>query len=733
MKCADWRKIYMIETFFERKATELGVKLNDIQKQAVIHTDGPLLLLATPGSGKTTTTIMRIGYLIEEKQVHPRKIKAVTFSKAAAVDMRERFVTFFPELPLVDFSTIHSLAFEVVRHYFREQNIHYQFVEGNVGELHKHVILRNIYGEINNTAITADHLEELVSYISFLKNKLIPREKWYTVKCDVRKALEIVEQYEHFKAHGTDQLLIDYDDMLTIANTIFETEPAILTAYQVRYEYVLTDESQDTSLVQHAIMEKLVAEHQNICVVADDDQSIYTWRAAEPAYLLDFKKTYPNATILTMEQNYRSTEAVVTVANQFIKQNKQRYDKEMFTENTQGEQIHFGMLPDYHYQANYLVERVKNADKFADVAILYRNNLSSIVLADAFDRAEIPFYMKDGHNRFFEHWVVEDILNFMRLAYDDTRVTTLEKIFSKFNGYISKVQLKWLKAGKAGASVFDRLSTYNGLKDYQIKTILQCKKHFETIKTSTPPQIIELIRKELGYDETLRRMCERLGFNLTHLHEILHILEEIAVGTTTMEDFAKRLNYLKDLLKQASFNKVGNAVTLSTMHSAKGLEFKEVYLIDLIEGNLPAQADIDELDEGNMTAMEEAVRLFYVGMTRAVSRLELVTYPRKLNAPVEVSRFYKWVRNYIHPEEAERALPKSTARAVKGRQTTTFNPNAIVNKTDLQVGLIVKHRVFGRGEIVRFMGDILYITFVKDTKEISASVCLERGILEVVR
>lgn len=197
--------------------------------------------------------------------------------------------------------------------------------------------------------------------------------------------------------------------MLIIANQVLENNQDILSRYQQRYDYVLTDESQDTSLVQHYIIEKLVNKHQNLCVVADEDQSIYSWRGAEPEYLLDFKQIYPNAKILMMVQNYRSTKDIVEVANKFIQQNKKRYNKNMFTNNPPHKPIKIKTLQDYKLQSNYLIKQISKMDNLQDVAILYRNNSSAILLLDAFEKANIPFYMKDVDNRFFHHWVVEDI------------------------------------------------------------------------------------------------------------------------------------------------------------------------------------------------------------------------------------------------------------------------------------------------------------------------------------
>jgi len=457
------------EKFFLRKRKELKVSLNEVQQKAVLHTDGALLLLASPGSGKTTTIIMRIGYLIEEKGVSPDRIKGVTFSKASAEDMKVRFARFFPTLPTVDFSTIHSLAFAVVREHCYQEGIDYQLIEGSVdfqegadpAFANKKMMIRTLFQKINGEKITDDQLEELTSYISFIKNKLVPPAQWSTIPCDIPNAETIFKQYEETKAQNPKRLLLDYDDMLTLANEALTTNRRLLQKYQQKYDYVLTDESQDTSLVQHAIIEKLVQSHGNLCVVADDDQSIYTWRAAEPQYLIDFKKVYPKATILKMEQNYRSTPQIVDVANQFIKRNKNRYDKNMFTENDDGEKIDIKVFPDYEDQSRYIGQELATLTNYQDAAVLYRTNSSSILLMNELDRAKIPFYMKDSDHRFFSHWIVEDVLNFMRLTFNDKRTDIFETIHTKCKGYITKQQMAQAKTVPSKDSVFDKLILYN--------------------------------------------------------------------------------------------------------------------------------------------------------------------------------------------------------------------------------------------------------------------------------
>lgn len=711
--------------FFDRKQRELGVALNDTQKQAVLHTEGAVLLLASPGSGKTTTLIMRIGYLIEEKSVSPARIKAVTFSRASANDMKERYKRFFPGLPMVGFSTIHSLAYGIVREHFGKAGISYRMIEGSGGEpdeeesggghsqgqapLYKQAILRQIHKSVTGENITDDQMEELTTYISYIKNKMLPPDQWGNEKPGVREAERILREYEGFKRSGHPSLLVDFDDMLTLANEILERDPSLLRKYQRRYDYVLTDESQDTSLIQHAITEKLVQGHGNLCVVADDDQSIYSWRGAEPSYLLNFKQKFPKAQILFMEQNYRSTPGIVDPANRFIRRNKNRYDKNMFTALSEpGEPIRIQSFADYKSQTRYIVEELAKTDNLTETAVLYRNNSSSIALMNALDRAGIPFYMKDTDNRFFSHWVVEDILNFMRMTYTDKRPDILEKIHLKMNGYISKQQMAELKEIRNNESVFDNLLNLVKLQDYQRAPIEAGRETFREMNGMPPLEAIRVIRTRLGYEKALDKTCEWLGLRKEYLVGILNTLEEIADTLPTMEQFASRLKALEAALKTSRRRKGEHAVTLSTLHSAKGLEFDRVYMIDLTEGILPSSEDVKKHAAGDEEPMEEAVRLFYVGMTRAKRHLELLTYQERDGEKTAESRFVSHIRSLVEPESD-----------AGGPDKPVFTP-----------GEAVRHKVFGKGEVIGVNGDLIDISFAQGIKTLSLGTCTELGLLQ---
>lgn len=722
----------MERDYFELIKDEIGKVLNDVQKKAVLHTDGPLLLLASPGSGKTTTLNIKIGYLILEKKIAPNRILALTFSQASAQDMEERFSSFFANLipEKVAFSTIHSFAFKIVREHFNKNNVKYEVIEGNSTKekdsglnfetsINKKMLIRRIYQSINKSNITEEEMEELISAISYVKNRLMKRSDLIKVKTKVKGFPKIFEAYEDFKRKDPNVKLLDFDDMLAYANVILKKDPEILAKYQNQFEYILTDESQDTSLVQHEIIEQLALPKNNICVVADDDQCLYGFRGCDVKKILEFKATYPNATILFMEQNYRSSQQIVNTANKFIQRNESRYKKNMFTENESKEDIVIKNFDIYEAQIDYVIKEVAKIENKKEIAILYRNNSSSIDIINALDLAGIPFYVKDTDNKFFSHWILKDIINFLKFAKDDTNVENLELVHTKFNGYITKRQVSQLKLCNQDKSVFTNLIEVADLKDWQVKNVRSIKSTFAEIKNSTPKQAIKMIRKELGYDKVLEKISESLNFSLENLLNSLNTLENIASKLVSIDDFEKRIEYLRELLRNSKNNK--EALTLSTFHSSKGLEFDNVFMIDLVNGVIPSGEVIKDYKDGKKEDMEESVRLFYVGMTRARTRLELLSYKRKGKERLQESIFVTDVKKILNIGKVK---DKKEFKPFRGKKATTLN---------LVVDNVVSHKKFGTGTIVQIEDDSLFIHFESGLqKQLSLAVCSENNILKVL-
>ena len=707
--------------FFELLERETGVVMNDVQKEAISHTEGPLLLLATPGAGKTTVLIARILYLILRRGVNPENILALTFSKAAAREMYVRFQQLYGQFvkEKIRFSTIHSFSYNIVRDYYQEKRISFSLIENEQGVNSKNAVLKRLYKNINQTILTEEKLEELSNAICFIKNSMMPISEVGKLDPKIKDLGLIYDAYENYKknAHPS-AILIDFDDMLSLSNEILDENPKTLTRYQRQFPFVLTDESQDTSILQTKIIEKVAKLSDNLFVVGDDDQSIFGFRSANPKYLLDFKVIHPRARILLMQQNYRSSQEIVKVANAFISGNRLRYKKSMFTENCSDKSV---LIKSFEYdfqQHSYVIEQLKKKKSLSQTALLYRNNVSAINLIDHLEGANLPFYIRDSGNKFFNHWMIKDILNFMRFSYSDKNVGIFEIIYTKFNSYISKQQVEYLKTQDPTKSVFDHLAALPNLPAFRKKSFQELKRQFRKLNGMNPLDAIRFIRSELGYEKKLEDFSERLGLSIEALRGILATLENIAQGIKTLKDFADRLKHLEQLMRESGMNHDNNAVTLSTLHSAKGLEFESVYMLDLVDGILPNLESIKAAEKKKSDSLEEERRLFYVGMTRAKKELELLTVENLNDQEVIESQFVGEVREIM--------CPGCFQTEEKVMSLTSFK---------IEKGADIRHKAFGIGRITiaDVEGDLLEVNFRKlGIKQFSLKVCLEGKLVSSV-
>ncbi len=703
----------MKEEFFKYIKENHNIDLNEKQEEAVTSVQGPVLVLACPGSGKTTVLNARIAYLIAKHNINPRNILALTFSKAAARDMGHRFSKIYGEIVKdeVRFSTIHSFAYRVLIRYYRGNNINYEMIEGNKGRFNKKSILKGIYKSINRTNINEDKLEDLVNAISFVKNLMIEPKDFSTYKFQIRGFERIYEGYEEYKKNNEmNKVLLDFDDMLIESLKIMENNPTILRKLQSFYKYILIDEGQDTSLVQNKIIELLAKPQNNLFIVCDDDQSIYGFRGADPSYLLDFEKRYRNSKVIYMEKNYRSTNNIVEISNSFIAHNKMRYPKNMNTNNPPQKPVKIIRLDSERDQIKYLINSIANKERLSDVAVLYRNNISSTLLVQMLYENGIPFYMKDYYRNFFNHWVLKDILNFVRFSYDKNNVHLLESIYTKFNSYISKKEIDYLKGGVQTKSVFHRLINMPGIPEIKKRGLRRFDNDFNYLKDLKPQKAIKFIKEDLKYLERIEGYCDVVGLSLDNAKNMLSILELLSNGTNTMQEFVDKLNHLKKIMHESKSNKYSNCITLSTLHSAKGLEFKTVYMIDLIDGELPGTDSIKSSGEGDTGPIEEDRRLWYVGMTRAKDELELITIGQKHGERTIPSRFIGEVEIY-NPETKE-----------------------YIKKLGFETSSIIRHKRFGLGMIKDIASDKITIDFdEKGIKELAIDICLKKNLIELVK
>lgn len=603
------------------------------QEKAINHINGPALVLAVPGAGKTTVILHRTINLISNHHINPDKILSITFSKASAMDMKNRFEKMYPEFnrTKINFSTIHSFCYGLVREYAYMKRIGYKLIEEEKNTFNKYNLLKKIYLEINKEYITEEKLETLISSISYIKNIMISPDDYISNnKIEIDNFLRIYNIYENYKRKHN---LLDFDDMLTISLEILNSNRYLLEKYRDKYSYIQLDEGQDTSKIQMEIIKLLASPKNNLFIVADDDQSIYGFRGAYPQGLFDFKKDYPKGKFFYMEHNFRSTKNIVSLSNKFIKKNKTRYNKNIITDNDYLEPINIIKVKTIDEQYKYLLKELQEKG-IKNTAILFRNNLSSVGLIEILERNKLPFKIRDTKLRFFNHWVVNELLSLMKFAEDTSQMELFESLYYKIKGYISKKQINYAKTLDANASVFDRIMEYPGINEFYKKNLRELKLNFKRVTRLKPKEAIRYIESTLEYGEYLKENSKKYGMTYDSLKMYIFYLELIAESTSSLSEFIGRLNHLQYLSLNSNTN--NEFVTLSTIHSAKGLEFDRVYMVDLIEGEFPTLGQ-DSLED--IEVMEEERRLFYVGMTRAKNHLTLITYKDLEEKQLEQSRF----------------------------------------------------------------------------------------------
>lgn len=588
------------------------MNLTSSQLKAVEHFEGPALVLAVPGAGKTTMILHRTKKLIE-KGVDPKSILTITFSKAQAVDIKMRFIEMDGDRN-VHFSTIHAFCYSIVRDYAKKYGKSLSLIDSNLKK--KYEILREIYKTVNNSYPTEERVETAISEVGYCKNMMLsPKFFAKSKRCETDNFVKFFETYEKYKK---DKGLIDFDDMINLSYEVLKNDSAILKKYRDRFKFIQLDEGQDTSKSQFQVLKLLAKPNNNLFVVADDDQSIYAFRGANTEELFKLQKEYDSISTFYMEENFRSTKNIVNIANIFISQNEKRFEKTVVTDNPFDKPVNIIKLKEPKDQYAF-IEKELEKDK-GDIAVLYRNNLSSIGLVEYFERKNYSFNIKDKKTKFFSHFITRDILDILNFSRDLSDIDLYEKFYFKLKGYISKRHIEYLKRNR-GKNVFNILKNYPDLPSYYHKNINGLLVGFKKIARLSVYDAINYIDKEMGYGDYLRENAKRFMETESTLNEYLYYLKLIAKSTDSLDLFIGRLKELEyDLLKAKD---AGAKLTFSTIHSAKGLEFSRVFVVDLYEGTLPSTSSIEDLRE-DPELYEEERRLFYVAMTRAKKELYLM-------------------------------------------------------------------------------------------------------------
>lgn len=614
------------------------MKLTPEQLKAAKHQSGPALVLAVPGAGKTTMLLARTYFLIK-KGVSPKRILTITFSRASARDMKQRFIKLYPQLQnVVGFHTIHSFCYSVIRAYERKHGLQYTLIEGHP-KLSKYRILREIYEDINHNYPSDDILENLIREISYVKNRLLnPRSFSQSRECQTKSFTQIYKRYEEIKKG---KRWIDFDDMILLTLEILNQDAALRRAVCNSYDYIQVDEGQDTSHSQMRIVEILVRQHRNLFIVADDDQSIYGFRGADVQGLLDLKKTYPDLTLYHLDINFRSNYEIVALYREFISKNRLRYPKQILSHLNGTTQITHLRLRHLKAQYQYVINYVQQ-NPHEEIVVLYRNNISSIGMVEALEREGMEFNIREPKSLLAHHWILRDIMDILEFAEDETRLDLFEKFYYKIKGYISKKNIQTIQT-KSGGSVFLNLMALRE-PPYLMRNVRELQEIFSELRNSSIKKALQMIEYDLNYRTYLTNHAETFGSSESTSMRIYFYLKYIAEDCETKDEFIGRLKELSHLMSAKHISSTN--LTLSTLHGAKGLEFDTVFIIDLTEDIIPSPKAVSELDRGIIDGYEEERRLFYVGMSRARKNLYFIS-PKTINHfPAKPSEFFLETQRY---------------------------------------------------------------------------------------
>lgn len=602
------------------------MNLNDSQKRAIAFGDGPAMILASAGSGKTTVITHRIRSLIQNYNVNPSNILVITFTKAAASEMKERFLELMNENSTrVTFGTFHAIFFMVLKYayHFDSKNI--------LSEDVKYEMLRELIHKYRlDVRDENDVAASLATDISYIKNSRIDINHFYSSVCAETVFRDIYKEYNAYLNHNR---LIDFDDMLLYTLELFEQRIDILKLWQDKYQYILIDEFQDINQIQFDII-KLMAEPQNnLFVVGDDDQSIYRFRGSRPEIMLRFPEVYPGTEQIILDTNYRCNSEICKQALKLISNNKIRFDKKVNTvkHNEKSFQIIYfnNEEEENKWISSFIKQENEKGTPLSDFAVLFRTNTGPRLLMEQFINQNILFQTRDRIPNLYDHWTVKDVRTYIKIAAGCRDRSEFYKIMNKPVRYLSRDSLPERQVA------FDEWEKLYEEKPWVLERIYKLEQDLKHIAKMTPYAAINFIRKGVGYDEYISLFAEEHDLQKEELYAVLDEFQNAAKGFKTFVEFNDHIKKSEEMIKELNVGKkhVENAVSFSTLHSAKGLEYKTVFIIDVNEGNIPYKKAL--LDE----EIEEERRLLYVGMTRAKEKLFLCSINDSHNHEILVSRF----------------------------------------------------------------------------------------------
>lgn len=721
----------------------LLVGMNDKQAQAVQTTEGPLLIMAGAGSGKTRVLTHRIAYLIDEKLVNPWNILAITFTNKAAREMKERALALNPATQDCLIATFHSMCVRILRREAEAIGYNRNFTILDPGE--QRTLMKRILKNLN---LDPKQWSErgILGTISNAKNDLLD-EVAYEQQADNIYARTVAKCYKAYQAELRQSQAVDFDDLIMMTLRLFDQHPDILSYYQARYQYIHVDEYQDTNHAQYQLVKLLASRLQNICVVGDADQSIYGWRGADMQNILDFEKDYPQAQVVLLEENYRSTKTILQAANDVIANNKQRRPKKLWTQNAKGEEIVYYRANDERDEAVFVASQIDelkrtSGKQFKDFAVLYRTNAQSRTIEEALLKANIPYTMVGG-TKFYSRKEIRDVIAYLTVVANTSDNISYERIINEPKrgvgpGTVDKLRLF---ANEQGQSLLEASADimFSPIKGKAAQAVWDLANLLLTLRSQlddlSVTELTEALLQKTGYLEQLQvQQTLESQARIENIEEFLSVTKAFDEKDETEEDETglDRLGrFLNDLALIADTDDADShevsEVTLMTLHAAKGLEFPVVFLIGMEEGVFPLGKAFEDKAE-----LEEERRLAYVGITRAEEKLYLAnTNSRTLYGKTNYNRPSRFIREISEELLTYQGLARpanssfkttyssgasrfgqgvSLAEALQNRkqanQPASFasKPKENLDLVEWQIGDVAVHRKWGEGVVLEITG-----------------------------
>ncbi len=668
----------------------MPMDINQSQLNAIKHNKGPMLVLAGPGSGKTLVITRRTQQLIEEYGVNPNNILVITFTKAAAEEMKERFHRLTNGKSTgVNFGTFHAIYFTILKYayHYSANNI----IRDDQKNQYFKEIIEHLELELEDEK---EFILNLSSEISLVKGERMDLDHYYSINCSEEIFKKIYQAYETKLRNAN---LIDFDDMLVLCYELLTERADILAIWQKKYQYILIDEFQDINKVQYDIIRLLALPENNLFIVGDDDQSIYRFRGAKPEIMLNFNKDYPEGKRILLDINYRSTAKIVASAATLVKNNSKRFLKNIRAIKEEGQDVNIMSFKELKEQNSMVVANIlkyyKKGIPFSNMAILFRTNTQPRALIEKLMEYNVPFQMKDMIPNIYDHWVAGNVIAYIKLAIGNRDRALFLQIANRPKRYLNRECFEDSKVE------FVRIREYYGDKDWMLDRIDKLEYDLELMKNMSPYAAINYIRKGICYEEYLKEYADFRRIKVEELMDTLNELQETAREYKTYEAwFAHIEDYQRELKKQADNRqkKDKDNVAMATMHSSKGLEYQVVFIIDANEGITPHHKAVLEAD------MEEERRLFYVAMTRAKEFLHIYSVKERYNKELTCSRFVG---------------------------------ELLLDRDSLIAGTKVLHKTYGMGIIKSNDQGKLVIFFeqLKKERTLDLEFCLQNMLLSIVR